>query len=80
MGSFKLECPICENEIEIPEGAKEGTRLTCQTCFAQLALYLHGGEKVLGCAFCKEEIFDPDQCAECERRREKKKILEEGVL
>jgi primosomal protein N' len=80
MPSDKLSCPVCENEIEIPEGAKEGSRLTCQNCFAQLALYHHGGEKLLGCAFCKEPVFDPEKCADCERRHEKKKIIEEGRL
>lgn len=80
MPAYKLNCPVCENEIEISEGAKEGKRLTCQNCFAQLALYKYKGKKLLACAFCKEPLFDPEQCEGCERRREKKKIIEEGRL
>jgi len=80
MPAYKLNCPVCENEIEIPKEAKEGKRLTCQNCFAQLALYKYKGEKLLACAFCKEPLFDPEQCEGCERRREKKKIIEEGRL
>lgn len=77
---IKLNCPICENAIELPDNPKEKQRVTCPNCFAQLALYKHKGKHVLGCAICKEPLFDPANCGDCERRREKKKILEEGTL
>lgn len=77
---IKLNCPICENAIELPDNSKEKQRVTCPNCFAQLALYKHNGKHVLGCAICKEPLFDPANCEDCERRREKKKILEEGAL
>lgn len=76
----KYRCPVCENEVEVPEGVKPSERITCPHCFAQLALHKHHGELVFACAICKEPVFDPDQCADCERRREKKKLLEEGRL
>ncbi len=75
-----MECPICENNIDIAKDAKSGTRITCDNCFAQLALYSHKGKIVLGCAMCKESIFEPENCGNCERRREKKRLLEEGRL
>jgi len=77
---MKLECPVCEVKIELPDNTKPGTRVTCPNCFAQMGLFVHKGTKVLGCALCKEAVFSPDNCEECERRREKKKILEEGAL
>jgi len=77
---IKLTCPICENNIELSDSSKAGSRLTCPACFAQLALFKHQGKHVLGCAMCKEPVFDPGNCGDCERRREKKKILEEGRL
>ena len=77
---MQLKCPICENDIEIPDKTEPGKRITCPTCFAQLGLFKHGGVQILGCAICKDPVFDPESCAQCERRREKKKILEEGRL
>ncbi len=74
------KCPICDNDIGIPEETKTGERLTCPHCFAQLALHKHKRELLFACAICKEPVFDPNQCSECERRREKKQILEEGRL
>lgn len=75
-----LKCPICENKIELPDSTKDGQRVTCPTCFAQLAFYKFKGKNVLGCAICKEPVFDPANCGDCERRREKQKLLEEGRL
>jgi primosomal protein N' len=75
-----LNCPVCENKIEFPDRTKAGERITCPRCYAQLALYKHKGEWVVGCAFCKEPVFDPALCEECERRHERKKLLEEGRL
>jgi primosomal protein N' len=75
-----MKCPICETVIEVPDPTREGTRITCPTCFAQLGIFKHKSEHILACAICKEAVFDPDKCADCERRREKKKIIEEGRL
>jgi hypothetical protein len=77
---MKMACPICEVKFDIPEGAKPKERLTCPNCFAQLALHQHKGKLILGCALCKNPNFDPVECGDCERRREKKSILEEGQL
>ena len=77
----KMICPICENKIELPGYGKVGDRITCPHCFAQLAIYKHQGKEVLACALCKNPTFDPAECGDCERRREKKKaIIEEGKL
>jgi len=77
----KVTCPICETVFEIPQGTKLKERLTCPNCFAQLALYEHKGKKVLACALCKNPNFDPEECGDCERRREKKEaIIKEGKL
>ena len=76
----KLMCPICEGEIELSDAAKEKQRVTCPHCFAQLGLFKHEGRHVLACAICKEPVFDPGNCGDCERRREKKALLEEGRL
>lgn len=75
-----FKCPICENQVEISEHAKKGERVTCTHCFAQLALHHYKGKEVLACANCKETVFDPANCGACERRRELKKIWEEGKL
>lgn len=75
-----LNCPICETEIDLPDKAKAGARITCPACYAQLGVHKHKGRPMLGCAFCKEEVFDPARCEDCERRHEKKKLLEEGRL
>lgn len=77
---MSLQCNICETTIDIPNKAKSGERITCPNCFAQLALYKIKGKFVLGCAICKEVVFDPDNCARCERNRERKALLEEGKL
>lgn len=74
------KCPICDEEIDIPDKFKRGQRITCPNCFAQLALYVHKGATILGCAICKESIFNPENCENCENRREKKRLLEEGRL
>ncbi|MFH1683747.1 MAG: hypothetical protein ABIA67_02560 [Candidatus Margulisiibacteriota bacterium] len=73
-------CPVCEGPIEIPDSAKIGDRLTCPNCFAQLALYKHKKEQIIGCAICKEAVFNPENCEDCTRREEKKRLLEEGRL
>jgi uncharacterized protein YbaR (Trm112 family) len=76
-----MACPICEHKIELPDSTKEGARMTCPYCFAQLALYKHKGQDILACALCKNPNFDPEECGDCERRREKKKaIIKEGQL
>jgi hypothetical protein len=74
------KCPVCETGIDIPDNVKVQERFTCPTCFAQLALHKHKRKKVLACAICQEPVFDPANCADCERRREKKTLLEEGRL
>jgi len=75
-----LKCPICETKIELSGDEKPGKRVTCANCFAQLALFKHKGKFMLGCAICKNPLFDPGNCEDCERRREKKRILEAGEL
>lgn len=75
-----LPCNICEYKIDVPDNTKPGARITCPNCFAQLGLYKYKGQFVLGCAICKEPVFDPNVCAMCERNRERKTILEEGKL
>jgi hypothetical protein len=73
-------CPVCESNIDISVKVKSGERLTCDSCFAQLSLRKHDGKMILACAICKETVFDPGNCEDCERRREKKRLLEEGRL
>jgi hypothetical protein len=80
MADKTINCPICETKIDLPKGKIEGKRITCQNCFAQLVLFKNKDQVMAGCAFCKEPVFTPEQCEACERRREKKKIIEEGVL
>ncbi|MFH1710609.1 MAG: hypothetical protein ABH860_06075 [bacterium] len=75
-----LLCNICEYKIDVPDGTKPRTRITCPNCFAQLGLYKFKGQFVLGCAMCKELTFDPTSCENCDRRREKRSIIEEGKL
>ncbi|MFH1386426.1 MAG: hypothetical protein ABIH50_02015 [bacterium] len=81
---IKLNCPICEYMIEIvntvEKKKKQKERITCPNCFAQLGLFQHEGKYVLACALCQELVFDPGNCGDCERRREKKRIIEEGKL
>ena len=74
------QCPICEGPIELDEKTQVDQRLTCPNCFAQLALRKHKHRLVLTCPTCKEEVFDPQNCEECSRRAEKKKLLDEGRL
>jgi primosomal protein N' len=78
--NITISCPVCENPIEIGKALKEGTRFTCPRCYVQLALYRRGGKWILGCAVCKEENFDPENCEDCERRRERKRNFEQGIL
>ena len=78
MKNFK--CPICEAEIKMEEPLKISERFNCENCFAELALHKHKKNIFLGCALCKEPGFDPNNCADCERRQEKKSILDEGRL
>lgn len=75
-----LSCPICESPIELDDSTKLGDRLTCPACSAQLALYKHKKNLFLTCPTCKEEVFDPANCEDCDRRKEKKKLLDEGRL
>jgi hypothetical protein len=78
MASYK--CPICDTKLEIADTVRIGERITCTNCYAQLALRKHKRRKILTCPTCKEEIFDPQNCEECDTRREKKRLLEEGRL
>ena len=62
----KLKCTVCEHELDLPEGLKEGDRFTCPNCFAQLALHIFNGKKVARCAVCTKEL---KECGDdCERR------------
>ena len=74
------KCPICESNFDVADNTKPGQRLSCPTCSAQLALRKHRGKLVLTCPTCKEEIFDPQNCEECETKREKQRLLNEGRL
>lgn len=75
-----LKCPICDYEIDLSDDIKPGDRITCPNCFAQLAFHHHRKKTFLACPTCKEEIFDPANCEDCDRRTEKKKLLNEGRL
>ncbi len=75
-----LNCPICESPVELDDDTRISERLTCPTCSAQLALHMHKQEKFLTCPTCKEPIFDPQNCEDCDRRKEKKRLLKEGRL
>lgn len=78
---IRLNCPVCEHKIELADSVKDGKRITCPNCFAQLGLFKTKKQIILGCAVCKEPVFDPSLCGECERHREKKRaILEKGEL
>jgi hypothetical protein len=74
------KCPICDSEIELADDTRPGERLTCPNCYTQLALRKHRGKLILTCPTCKEEVFDPQNCEECDRRMDKKKLLDEGRL
>ena len=76
----KFSCPVCEFEIELSDKTGEKVRVTCPGCSAQLGLFKQGDKFILGCALCKEPVFDPSNCEECERRREKHKLIEEGRI
>lgn len=60
------QCPICESYNDIPDSMKEGERLTCLNCSAQLVLTIGEGIKKLRCAFCTKDLVEctPD----CETR------------
>lgn len=75
---MRLACPVCENEVDIPKNIKVKQRITCPSCFAQLALTKFEGKPTLACALCQEPVFEPDNCEECERRHEGKTIIKEG--
>ena len=75
----ELKCPICEHPLELPDNIKEGARITCLNCYAQLGVHMHKGKVVLGCPMCKESIFDPTNCDVCERRQEKRNLYQEGL-
>lgn len=77
---MQIQCNVCEFKFEVPNDTKPGARITCPNCFAQLGLYKLQGKLYPGCALCKEPNFDPSKCEDCERRREKKKLYEEGTL
>jgi primosomal protein N' len=77
---MNLKCPICETNIEISDTSRKGERVTCTNCYAQLAMHLLKKEPILACAICKEPVFDPANCGDCERRKERKRIIDEGTL
>ncbi|MDI6732083.1 MAG: hypothetical protein QME05_05900 [Candidatus Margulisbacteria bacterium] len=77
---LNLDCPICETKVEISDSVKAKERVTCPNCFAQLQVYKYKGKNILTCAVCADPIFDPAKCDDCERRRERKVLLEEGRL
>ncbi len=63
----KIRCTVCEHEIELVKDSKEGDRVTCPNCFAQLMLKIEDGKKELKCAVCSNPMLNncpPD----CERR------------
>jgi len=66
---MKLKCNVCEHEIEV-SGMKEGRRLTCPNCFAQLAVNIINGKKVLRCAICRKGEIECS--ADCEIRFSKR--------
>ncbi|MBU0672612.1 MAG: hypothetical protein KJ732_06265 [Candidatus Margulisbacteria bacterium] len=75
-----FECPVCESKIDVPEQTKLKERLTCPSCFSQLSLQNYKGKNILTCAVCKEPVFDPVNCEDCDRLRDKQKLLDEGRL
>lgn len=69
---MKLKCNICEHEIDV-SGMKEGQRLTCPNCFAQLAVRITNGKKALRCAICKlDEVECTPDCEVRFKKREKR--------
>ncbi|MFA4858021.1 MAG: hypothetical protein WC901_05550 [Candidatus Margulisiibacteriota bacterium] len=66
-----FHCPICASPIKVTEPLKAGVRFVCENCYAELALHKFRNGYFLGCPFCKESVFDPNNCAACERRQEK---------
>ena len=72
---IKVFCPICETNIELKEGTKEGKRFSCPTCFAQLGLRKIKGEYKAVCALCKDPQMDCRNCDERERTRVEKDLI-----
>jgi len=69
---MKLKCKVCEHEIDAA-GMKEGQRLSCPNCFAQLAIYIIKGKKALRCAICKKgELECTSDCEVKMTKREKR--------
>lgn len=64
----KFKCPVCEHEIQLQEGTKDGDRITCPNCFAQLAIKIEEGRKKLKCALCANPKL-ADCKPDCERRQ-----------
>ncbi len=63
----KIKCTVCEYDIELPLEIKDGERVTCPNCFAQLKITVTNGRKLLRCAVCSNTMLD--SCpGDCERR------------
>ena len=69
-----LKCTVCEHDIEIPEHARDGDRITCPNCFAQLKLIIDKGRKHLRCAVCGNPMLKecPDDCERKTVERERR--------
>jgi len=66
---LSLRCPICDSTFEVSDKTKEGTRITCPNCFAQLKLRKKkGGGWIAPCALCGKEIIDFVHCEDCEKK------------
>ena len=42
----KVNCPVCNADFDLPEGAKEGDQVTCPICGAELKLVMQDGKLV----------------------------------
>ena len=63
---YKLECPVCEHKNEVAWGTEAGTRLTCESCSAQLQVAYRRGKPELRCAFC-DRLGMPCVGRDCEK-------------
>lgn len=62
-----IKCTVCENEFELPHGTKDGDRVTCPNCFAQLMVVIDEGKKQLRCAICSNPLIK--ECpVDCEKK------------
>jgi len=72
--STKLKCTVCEHEIDVPHSAKDGERITCPNCFAQLMIKIEEGKKTLKCAICNNPLLNicPQDCERKHLEKEKR--------